>query len=1017
MQSKGAIKLFAIILALVCLYQLSFTLVTRSVENKAREFAGGNEVKEKLYLDSIGNKGVYNIGVKDYTYRECKEREINLGLDLKGGMNVTLEVSVAELVRSMAGPNQSDPTFQKALNAAVQKQRSSQDDFVVLFGRAFREADPNAKMAAIFANVENQDKINFNSTNEQVLKVLDEEAKAAINRSFNILRTRIDKFGVSQPNIQQLGSGRILVELPGVKEPDRVRKLLQGTAKLEFWETYSFGEIAPALVEVNKLLASEAKRDSASKTLSLKGAAGPADTSVAVANKDTAVLAADTTKGNSLVSKLGSDTAAKKDTGNTQKTFEQFAQENPLFAVLLPTDAQVRTQEEKNAVDKQCIAGYSLIKDTAAVNDILNRDDVKSLLPKNLRLLWTVKPRTPETPSLELIAIKVNSRDGSAPLDGAAISDARQDFGQFNSKPEISMRMNPEGAKTWKRLTGENVNKSIAIVLDNYVYSFPNVQGEIPNGNSSITGNFEINEAKDLANILKAGKLPAPARIVEEAVVGPSLGQEAINSGLLSFVVAIIIVFVFMGLYYNKAGLVADIALFCNIFFIMGVLASLGAVLTLPGIAGIVLIIALSVDANILIFERVREELRAGKGIRLAITDGYKHALSSIIDSNVTTLLLGIILYAFGSGPVQGFATTLIIGILCSLFSAIFISRLVFEWLLDRNKPIKFWNEFSKNAFQNINIQFVSNRKKYYIVSGIIIAIGLGSIITRGFNFGVDFEGGRTYVIQLDQKHTTEELRDALTVPLGHAPDVKTFGTDNRYKITTVYLIEENGADVESRVVSQVYAGLKPFIGNKSIEDFRSKSIINSQKVGPTIADDIKSSAVLAILFGCALMFVYILIRFKKWQYGLGATAALLHDVLLILSIFSIFNGILPFTLEINQDFIAAILTVMGYSMTDTVVVFDRIREFVGIHPNMDQKKVINDALNSTLSRTMNTSLTTFFVLLSIFIFGGDVIRGFAFALLIGIVVGTYSSLCIASPIVVDFERKKALKSPQPVRA
>jgi SecD/SecF fusion protein len=997
MQSKGAVKLFAILLALVCIYQLSFTLVTRGIESDAKEFAKGDEQKEKSYLDSISNKGVYNLLVKDYTYQECKEREINLGLDLKGGMNVTLEVSVVDLVRSLAGANQNDPTFKKAIDRALELQKSSNKGFVDLFGQAYKEVDPNASLAAIFANIENQDKINFNSTNDQVLKHLNEEATAAISRSFNILRTRIDKFGVTQPNIQQLGSGRILVELPGVKEPERVRKLLQGTAKLEFWETYSFGDVAPSLVAVNKMLAGTAPVDSTAKV---------ATDSTAAKTDSSATAAADTSKKNSLVDKLGSDTTAKQD--SSKKTFEEFAQENPLFAYLFPADGQVRTQDEKNIVDKQAVIGYTLIKDTAKVNALLAREDVKQVLPKNLRLLWAVKPPSPESQSLQLIGIKVNSRDGSAPLDGGAISDARQDFGQFNSKPEISMKMNLEGAKTWKRLTGENVGKSIAIVLDDYVYSFPNVQGEIPNGNSSITGNFEINEAKDLANILKAGKLPAPARIVEEAVVGPSLGKEAINNGLLSFAVALLIVFIFVIVYYNKAGVVADIALLCNMFFIMGVLASLGAVLTLPGIAGIVLIIGLSVDANILIFERVREELRAGKGLRLAVSDGYKHALSSIVDSNFTTLILGIILYVFGSGPVQGFATTLIIGILCSLFSAIFITRLLFESMLDKGTEIKFWSEFSKNAFQNIHLPFIEKRKLYYTISGLIIAGGIVSIVVKGFNFGVDFDGGRTYVVQFDKSLTTNDIRESLAKNFGEAPDVKTFGTDNRYKITTDYLIEENGADAELKVTNALYEGVKGFYPTAiSAENFKSEKIINSQKVGPTVADDIKSSAVWAILFACVLMFIYILVRFKKWQYGLGATAALFHDVLMILSIYSIFNGILPFTLEINQDFIAALLTVMGYSMTDTVVVFDRIREYVGIHPNMDQKQVINNALNATLSRTMNTSLITFFVLLSIFVFGGDVIRGFAFALLVGIVVGTYSSLCIASPIVVDFDKKK----------
>jgi len=1002
MQSKGAIKLFAIVLALVCLYQLSFTLVTKGVESDAREFANNDPVKEKEYLDSIGPKGVYNIGFKDYTYRECKERELNLGLDLKGGMNVTLEVSVVDLVISMAGQNKEDATFKKAIDRALELQRSSNKDFVVLFGQAFNEVDPNASLAAVFANIENQDKIKFNSTNDQVLKVLKEESDAAISRSFNILRTRIDKFGVSQPNIQQLGSGRILVELPGVKEPDRVRKLLQGTAKLEFWETYSFGEVAPSLVAVNTMLAKESKKDSLSSSL-LNSSTG--DTSLTSPTASIDSVKTDTTSKVSLVDKMGTDSAGAKDTAGG-KSFEEFARENPLFAVLFPSDGQVRTQEEKNIVDKMCVIGYSLIKDTAKVNRILEREDVIAALPKNLKLLWTVKPRSAETLSLELIGIKVSGRDRQAPLDGSAISDARQDFGQFNSQPEISMRMNPDGAKVWKRLTGENIGKSIAIVLDDYVYSFPTVQGEIAGGSSSITGNFEINEAKDLANILKAGKLPAPARIVEEAVVGPSLGAEAINSGLLSFIVALLIVFIFMAFYYSKAGIVADITLIINMFFIMGVLASLGAVLTLPGIAGIVLIIALSVDANILIFERVREELRLGKGLRLAISDGYRHAFSSIIDSNVTTLLLGIILYSFGSGPVQGFATTLIIGILCSLFSALFISRLMFEWLLDNNKEIPFWTKSTKDVYSNINLPFVEKRKIYYMISGMVITAGIISIFIKGFNFGVDFDGGRTYVVQFDKSLTTTDIRESLAAPFGEAPDVKTFGTDNRYKITTDFLIEENTAEAEARVTAALYDGLKGNFPGLDQAKFKETKIINSQKVGPTVADDIKSSALLSVLFGCALMFLYILIRFKKWQYSLGATVALIHDVLLILSIFSIFNGILPFTLEINQDFIAAVLTVMGYSMTDTVVVFDRIREYLGIHPHTDKKVVINNALNSTLSRTMNTSLATFFVLLAIFIFGGDVIRGFTFALLVGIVVGTYSSLCIATPIVIDFDKK-----------
>lgn len=995
MQSKGAIKLLAILLSIVCLYQLSFTVVTRIVEKKAWDYSNGNYTRFQHYLDSVQTVEVYNILVKNYTYRECKEREINLGLDLKGGMNVTLEVSVIDLIKAMAN-NSTDSTFNKALNEAQRMQQKSQEDFVTLFGRAFSQIDPNAKLAAIFSTMELQGRVNFNSTNTDVLNIIKEEADAAISRTFNILRTRIDKFGVTQPNIQQLGSGRILVELPGVKEPARVRKLLQGTAKLEFWETYENNEVFDYLSKANDLLKKESKKDSLLATLNdtIKAVAGDtaslSDTS-AIALNDTAA------KKPSLLEKIEGDTSTKDTSG--AKSFEEFAHENPLFALVSP--AIFQNESGQSEYRKGPVVGYVLIKDTAKVNAIFARNDVKSLLPKELKLLWAVKPPTKESSALELVAIKITSRDGTPPLDGAAISDARQDFGQFTSSPEITMNMNPEGAKTWKRVTSENIGRSVAIVLDNYVYSFPTVQGEIAGGRSSITGNFEINEAKDLANVLKAGKLPAPARIIEEAVVGPSLGQEAIDAGLLSFVIAIILVLAFMVGYYNKAGWVADLALFANIFFIMGVLASLGAVLTLPGIAGIVLTIGMSVDANILIFERVREEMALGKGMRLAIADGFKHAFSSIIDSNITTLILGIILYIFGSGPIQGFATTLVIGILTSLFCALFISRIIFEWQLGKNREIKFWNSLTKGAFKNININFVAKRKLYYLISGLLIAAGIVAFISKGINFGVDFEGGRSYVVRFDKPVTTIEVIDALKGPFNETPVVKTFGGNDQVKITTAFMIDAEGQQVEEQVTSKLNEGLSTLGGN-------TYEVMSFQKVGPTIADDIKTSAIWAILISCALMFLYIFIRFRRWQFGLGAVVALLHDAAAVLALFIIFNGVLPFSLEIDQHFIAAILTVMSYSMCDTVVVFDRIREYVGIHHHTkDETQVINTALNATLSRTINTSLTIFFVLLAIFIFGGEVIRGFSFALLVGIVVGTYSSICIATPIVIDFAGKK----------
>lgn len=994
MQSKAAIKFFAIVFALVCLYQLSFTWITARVEKQAKEYAQGDEELERRYLDSISSEGVYNILIKNYTYRECKDREINLGLDLQGGMNVTLEVSVVDLIRAMAN-NSTDPTFNAAIEKALEMQKNSQEDFVTLFGKAFAMIDPNAKLAspAIFGTRELSNKINaFESTNEEVLAVIREEAESAIERSFNILRTRIDKFGVSQPNIQRLGnSGRILVELPGVKDKERVRKLLQGTAKLEFWETYENTEIYPLLEKANTVLKEIQEGDSLKVISTDKDS-----TNIALAQNDT--TKADTTKEKSLSDLLaGADSAKTDSTTANNQDFEKFAKENPLFAVMRPSIYQ---EGGNYYPGRGPVVGYVAIKDTAKVNKMLAEKRVKALFPPRIKFLWTVKPYDQEGKFVQLIAIKVTNRDGSAPLEGDVIVDARQDFGQFGKTPEVNMTMNAEGAKKWKLLTKENIGKSIAIVLDDYVYSFPTVQGEISGGNSSITGNFTINEAKDLANILKAGKLPAPARIVEEAIAGPSLGKEAIRAGLISFILSLVLVLLYMAFWYSHAGWVANLALFANVFFIMGVLASLGAVLTLPGIAGIVLIIGMSVDANILIYERVREELSNGKGLRLAIEDGYKNAYSSIIDANVTSLLTGIILYVFGTGPIRGFATTLVIGILTSLFAAIFITRLVFMSLLDKNKNISFASKITENAFKGLSIDFVGKRKLYYSISGVIILAGIVSFFTKGFNLGVDFKGGRSYVVRFENNVSTVDVRSALTNAFGEAPEVKTFGGDNQVKITTKFMIDDNSEDADNKVEEALNSGLTQ-MGVKY-------EVMSSQKVGPTIADDIKTSAVWAILFSLFVIFLYIVIRFKRWQFGLGALIALFHDVMIILSVFSIFYNILPFSMEIDQAFIAAILTVIGYSINDTVVVFDRIREYLGMVTNRKEvKEVINDALNSTLSRTFNTSITIFVVLLAIFLFGGEVIRGFSFALLVGIVVGTYSSLCIATPIVVDFMKEK----------
>ena len=1036
MQNKGFIKFIAILFALVCLYHLSFTFVTSRVEKRAKEYAhsaeterlakllaNGDQVREQYlydsiantrntyYLDSMSNEIVYNILVRKYTYKETKERELNLGLDLKGGMNVTLEVSVSDIIDGLSNHSK-NPTFRQALKLAREKQKNSQEDFVTLFGKSFEEIDPNAQLAPIFIG-EFKDKINYNSTNEEVLKLIREETNAAIDRTFNILRTRIDRFGVAQPNIQKLQTaGRILVELPGIKEPERVRKLLQGTAQLEFWETYNFNELYNYFQTADKKLLSILKEE---KILNEVADTSPeADTAKEVTTEEvteTVTEEVDTT-GQAILDQISDSLDMTQQTKST----EDIAKTNPLFAYLRPD--LVPDEQGNYAPAARATVGYAAIKDTAMVNSLLKR--VKDVFPRDLKLAWTIKPekRTPDY--LELIALKVTSRDGGPALGGDVIVDARQDYDQ-NGRVEVSMSMNSEGARIWKKLTGDNIGRQIAIVLDNYVYSAPNVNSEIPNGRSSITGNFDVNEAKDLANILKAGKLPAPARIVEEAVVGPSLGKVAVTDGLISFIVAFFLVLLYMVLYYNRAGWVADLALLTNIFFLFGVLASLGAVLTLPGIAGIVLTLGMAVDANVIIYERIKEEVRAGKGLKLAINDGYKNAYSAIIDGNVTTLLTGIVLYTFGSGPVQGFATTLIIGILSSLFSAIFISRLIFSYYLSKNKPIAFGNKFTNNTFVGVNINFLKMRKMAYLLSSAVIILGIASLAYKGLNYGVDFSGGRTYVVRFDQPVNTNELRKALNKEFGQQPEVKTFGPTSQVKITTKFKINDNDPSVDSLIQHKLFTALKPYFKDQNIryKDFIADTgsdkligILSSQKVGPTIADDIRNRAVMAIIFALIVIFVYIAIRFKKWQYGLSGVIALFHDTLITIGLFSIFYNILPFNLEIDQAFIAAILTIIGYSINDTVIIFDRIREYVFLHPKRDLMQNINDGLNSTLARTLNTSGTTLIVLLIIFIFGGEVIRGFTFALLIGILVGTYSSLFVASPIAYDLltSKKKDLK-------
>jgi SecD/SecF fusion protein len=1011
MQNKGAVKLLALLLTLVCIYQLSFTLVTKLNEKHAKEYAKGDVLKESNYLDSISGKVVYNfLGLRKFTYKDCKEREINLGLDLKGGMDVILEVSVADLIQSLSNYNK-DTTFLKALAKAKKMQLSSQKDFITLFGEAFSQIDANAKLAAIFNTIELKDKINFNSTNDDVLKVLRDQTNAAIDNSFKILRTRIDKFGVVQPNIQRMGTaGRLEVQLPGIKDPKRVRKLLQGTANLEFWETYENSEVYPSLLEANTRIKEyiEAQKvlSDTSQNFPLKGK---------LASKNQKEVKKDTTKTKiSLLDKMKTDTS-KKDTSLIP---EQVENKYPLFFILRPNVTR------NNELIPGAVIGYANYKDTSKVNFYLSLKQIRVLLPRDIKFLWSVKPikydKTAST--FELYAIKVTGRDGKAPLSGDVVVNARADFGQTRSVAEVNMSMNGEGTKIWGRMTKENLKRCIAIVLDNYVYSAPVVQSEINTGNSQITGDFTTEEAKDLANVLESGRLPAPAHIISEIVVGPTLGKEAINAGMISFIVAFLGVLLYMSLYYGRAGNVANVALFANVLFLFGTITSIGTVLTLPGIAGMVLTLAMAVDGNVIIYERMREEVRAGKGARMVVKDGFLHAYSAIIDGHVTTILTGIVLFLFGSGPVQGFAITLIIGLLLSLFSSIFIARLMFEWMIDREVHITLGNRFTINAFKNMNINFIGIRKIMYVLSGLIIGTGIVSLFIRGLDPSVEFTGGRTYIVRFDQPVTTTEIRSSLTKVFNDAPEVKTFGPETQVKITTKYQIENTSSKADSIVEATLYDGIKShFKTPVSFKDFseHTKAIgeMSSQKVEPVMSKDLIWQAFMAVFFGLVIIFIYIAIRFKNWKFGLGGVVSLFHDTMVVITMFTLFYKILPFSMEVDQQFIAALLTIIGYSIMDTVIIFDRIREYNTLYPKRDLAGNINAAINSTLGRTVNTSGITLVVLLVIFMFGGEMLRGFIFALLVGVAIGTYSSVFNATPVAYDFimmgkrkEEKKLLQ-------
>ena len=1015
MQNKGVIKLLALLLALFTVYQLSFTFVTRHVESKAKayaespktvalaeEMANGDQnaleyyldsiktAKETYYLDSVGTITVYMW----QDYRKCKEQELNLGLDLKGGMNVMMEVSVPDIIYALAG-NSNDETFREAMRQASEQHLNSQKDFVDLFGEAYAKLDPNARLASIFLYEFKDKGITVNSTNDEVLKVIKDETDSAIDRSYQILRTRIDRFGVAQPNIQKLeGSGRILVELPGIKDPKRVRKLLQGTAQLEFWETYNFSEIYQYFDEANARLAEIEKARKADDGEIEK---------VEDVEEDVALL-----------NQLTAEDSIKK---AQDKAREEYMANNPLYTYLTPSYYQ--NNMGQLAPGETARVGMAMVKDTANINRMLKL--TSSVFPRNLKFAWCVKPSKYVTGNVEfidLVALKAN-RDNKCALGGEVITEARQDYDQ-NGRVEVSLSMNTEGAKAWKRLTGDNIGRQVAIVLDNYVYSYPVVNDEIPNGTSKISGgDMTVEEAQDLANILKAGKLPAPARILEENVVGPSLGQEAITSGFWSFIIAFCLVLIYMIFFYSKAGVAADIALLVNILFFFGVIASFGTVLTLPGIAGIVLTLGMAVDSNVIIFERIKEEIAAGKGIRLAVADGFKAAYSAILDGQITTFLTGFILFEFGTGPVQGFATTLMIGICTSLFTSIFITRLILEHWLDKDREIKFSTDMTRDFLKHTKFDFIKFGKTAFIIGGIMIVISFGSLATRGLNLGIDFQGGRNYVVRFDKEVSVAQIREALSnVPefKDDAPEVKTYGPSRQVKITTKYEINSNDPDIDAKIQGMLYEGLKGFFGKEMTYDqFTSDSeksdmmlgIMSSQKVGATIADDVTRKAVWAVVISLVVIFVYIAIRFKRWQYGASSIVALAHDTIIVIGMYSLFYNILPFSMEVDQSFIAAVLTIIGYSINNTVVIFDRIRENVNLYPKRSWYERMNDGVNSTLLRSINTSGSTLVVLLAIFIFGGETIRGFVFALLVGIFAGTFSSLFIASPIAYMFFRGK----------
>ena len=993
MQNKGFVKVFAVLLTLVCVFYLSFSFVTRHYTNKAKEFAKGDVKVEQDYLDSLANEKVF---FGNWTLKQCREMEISLGLDLKGGMNVILEVSVPDVIKALAD-NKPDEAFNQALANAAKQAISSQDDVITLFVREYHKIAPDARLSELFATQQLKDKVNQKTSDAEVEKVLRTEVKAAVDNSYNVLRTRIDRFGVVQPNIQSLEDkmGRIMVELPGIKEPERVRKLLQGSANLEFWETYNAKDVAPYLQaadnKLRNILANEA----------------PAD-SVAVDSTAAPVVAQATSTADSLAAALKGENKAQS------VDLAQIKKEHPLLAVL-----------QVNSSGQGPVVAYANYKDTADINKYLSMKEIQAELPKDLRLKWGVSAYEydPKGQTFELYAIRSTERNGRAPLEGDVVVSAKDEYDQFG-KPAVSMSMNTDGSRRWAQLTKQNIGKSIAIVLDGYVYSAPNVNTEITGGNSQITGHFTPEQAKDLANVLNSGKMPAPARIVQEDIVGPSLGQASINAGVFSFIVALILLMIYMcSMYGFIPGMVANGALVLNMFFTMGILSSFQAALTMSGIAGMVLALGMAVDANVLIYERTKEELRAGKGVKKALADGYSNAFSAIFDSNLTSIITGVILFNFGTGPIRGFATTLIIGILISFFTAVFMTRLVYEYFMNKDKwlNLTFSSKISKNLMTNVHFDFMGKNKQWFTITGIVLVICIGSLFVRGLSQSIDFTGGRNFKVQFENAVEPEQVRELIASKFGDSNvSVIAIGTDKKtVRISTNYRIEEEGNNVDSEIEAYLYETLKPVLTqNITLETFIDRenhtggSIVSSQKVGPSIADDIKTSAMWSVVLALIAIGLYILIRFRNIAYSVGSVAALTSDTLMILGAYSLCWGWMPFSLEIDQTFIGAILTAIGYSINDKVVIFDRVREFFGLYPKRDRKQLFNDSLNTTLARTINTSLSTLIVLLCIFILGGDSIRSFAFAMILGVVIGTLSSLFIASPIAYIMMKNKKIVEP-----